>query len=175
MKYYLLNWQEEGNLLPRIRDWTKRLDYQAVRKKELEKLPERVVLFLEENPEVLLSDIIEKPFFLVSKMFWEVSKMYEVRIYGKEVVLLDGINGYAEIYYLPVFPSHTCLSSLSVFNNDSSVLHKIVLDKEKLQYAPPIFSIEGIEKTYLVGRMDFVESILRRGAKGIHLTELEIG
>lgn len=32
MKYYLLNWEEKGNPVPRIRNWMERLDYQAVQK-----------------------------------------------------------------------------------------------------------------------------------------------
>ena len=64
MKYYLLNWEEKGNPVPRIRNWMERLDYQAVQKRELAKLPERTILFLEENQDTLFSDVIEKPFFL---------------------------------------------------------------------------------------------------------------
>ena len=45
MKYYLLNWEEKGNPVPRIRNWMERLDYQAVQKRELAKLPERTILF----------------------------------------------------------------------------------------------------------------------------------
>lgn len=110
MRYYLLNWEETGNPVPRIRNWMERLDYQAVQRRELAKLPERTILFLEENQDTLFSDVIEKPFLLVSKMFWDVSKMYKVPVRGKEMVLLDGVNGFAEIYYMPVYPRYRCLS-----------------------------------------------------------------
>ena len=103
MKYYLLNWEETGNPVPRIRNWMERLDYQAVQRRELAKLLERTILFLEENQDTLFSDVIEKPFFLVSKM-------YEVPVRGKEMVLLDGVNGFAEIYCMPVYPRYRCLS-----------------------------------------------------------------
>ncbi len=87
-----------------------RLDYQAVQRRELAKLLERTILFLEENQDTLFSDVIEKPFLLVSKMFWDVSKMYKVPVRGKEMVLLDGVNGFAEIYCMPVYPRYRCLS-----------------------------------------------------------------
>ena len=29
MRYYLLNWEETGNPVPRIRNWMERLDYRA--------------------------------------------------------------------------------------------------------------------------------------------------
>ena len=164
MKYYLLNWEEKGNPVPRIRNWMERLDYQAVQRRELAKLPERTILFLEENSDTLFSDVIEKPFFLVSKMFWDVSKMY----------LLDGMNGFAEIYYMPVYPRYRCLSEETVFNNDYSVIQELILDKEKIKYVPPVFEVAEVEKDYLICRLDFIESILRRGAKGIKLAELKV-
>lgn len=66
--------------------------------------------FFEENQDTLFSDVIEKPVLLVSKMFWDVSKMYKVPVRGKEMVLLDGVNGFSEIYYMPVYPRYHCLS-----------------------------------------------------------------
>ena len=99
LKKYRLNWEETGNPVPRIRNWMERLDYQAVQRRELAKLLERTILFLEENQDTLLS-----------KMFWDVSKMYKVPVKGKEMVLLDGVNGFAEIYCMPVYPRYRCLS-----------------------------------------------------------------
>ena len=91
-----------------------RLDYQAVQKKRIGGSYRSEPFFLEENSDTLFSDVIEKPFFLVSKMFWDVSKMYEVPTRGKEMVLLDGMNGFAEIYYMPVYPRYRCLSEETV-------------------------------------------------------------
>lgn len=130
--------------------------------------------FLEENQDTLFSDVIEKPFLLVSKMFWDVSKMYDVPVRGKEMVLLDGANGFAEIYYMPVYPRYHCLSEETVFNNDYSVIQELILDKEKIKYVPPVFEVAEVEKDYLICRLDFIESILRRGAKGIKLAELKV-
>ena len=86
-----------------------RLDYQAVQRRELAKLPERTILFLEENQDTLFSDVIEKPFLLVSKMFWDVSKMYKVPVRGKEMVLLDGVTA------LQKFIICQCIHDIVVF------------------------------------------------------------
>ena len=102
------------------------------------------------------------------------SKMYEVPVRGKEMVLLDGANGFAEIYYMPVYPRYHCLSEETVFNNDYSVIQELILDKEKIKYVPPVFEVAEVEKDYLICRLDFIESILRRGAKGIKLAELKV-
>lgn len=103
-----------------------------------------------------------------------MSKMYEVPTRGKEMVLLDGMNGFAEIYYMPVYPRYRCLSEETVFNNDYSVIQELILDKEKIKYVPPVFEVAEVEKDYLICRLDFIESILRRGAKGIKLAELKV-
>ena len=100
--------------------------------------------------------------------------MYKVPVRGKEMVLLDGVNGFAEIYYMPVFPQYHCLSEETVFNNDYSVIQELILDKEKIKYVPPVFEVAEVEKDYLICRLDFIESILRRGAKGIKLAELKV-
>lgn len=172
MKYYLLNWEETGNPVPVIRNWMDRLDYHAVQKRDFSKIPERMILPLEENTDTLFTDIIERPFLLVSKMFWEVSRMYGVPVKGREMVLLDGANGFAEIYYLPVYPQYKCLSGQTVFSNDHTIIRQAVLDKNKMENVPAVFDVAETEKEYLVCRLDFLESILRRGAKGIKVTEL---
>ena len=50
---------------------------------------------------------------------------------------------------------------------------ELVLDKEKVA-SKAVFRFKECDKNGIIGRMDFVESILRRGIKGIKLTELEV-
>lgn len=173
MKYYLLGWEDGGNPVPRIRNWMDRLDLHAMQKKEIAKLPPRILLYLEENPDTLFSDIISSPFFLVSEMVWDVMRKYGVRAEKREIILLDTENGLTALYYLPLLEECDCLSEKSVFNNSRDTLHEIILDQKKAAGLPPIFGIAGMEKDYVIGRMDFVESILRRGAEGIRVTELK--
>mgnify|MGYP000270159639 CR=1 FL=1 len=57
-----------------------RLDYQAVQRRELAKLPERTILFLEENQHTLFSDVIEKTVFAgVKKCFGMYQKCMKCR------------------------------------------------------------------------------------------------
>lgn len=173
MKYYLLSWEDEGNPVPRIRNWMEKIDFHTMQQKEIEKLPSRMLLYIEENPDVLFTDIISNPFFMVSEMVWEVMEKYGEKAEHREVILLDTENGLTGIYYLPLLEECDCLSEKSVFNNSRTILHEIVLDEGKLADLPVIFRIADMEKDYVIGRMDFVESILRRGAKGIRIMELK--
>lgn len=71
------------------------------------------------------------------------------------------------------FEEEDCLAENAVFNLNHSLLKEIVLDGKKLlEHA--IFRIAGVEKTYIVGNLDVVESMLKRGLRGIGLTELQV-
>lgn len=174
MRFYQLSWENIGNPVPKILNWTEKMDYHAVVHKEIWKLPERTLLYIEPNTDTIFPDIINSPFLLVSDKMWEVMKKYRVHAEGKEVVLLDTINGHIGIYYMPHLKEYDCLSDKTVFNNDGSVIQKVVLDSRKLDKLPPVFRIAGVAKDYVIGRMDFVESILRRDAVGLKISETEV-
>ncbi len=174
MKFFLLRWEEKGNPVPRVVNWMAKLDYRAIQTRKIGRLPKRTLLYVENNPETVFSDIISSPFLLVSELIWDVMKKYEIRREGKQIILLDGVYGFAEIYYLPDLQECTCLHADTEFNNDGTIIKKLILDRDVTEKLPPFFRVAGVQKDYVIGRLDFVESILRRGAKGIKLEELEI-
>lgn len=174
MKFFMMDWEENGNPVPRIVNWTEKVDFHAIQTGNLEKLPRRTLLYIENNPDTVFSDIISSPFFLVSEMVWNVMKKYDIKRKGKQIVLLDGVYGFAEIYYLLQLEECECLHADTQFNNDSSIIRELILNRESAKNFPPFFKVAGLQKDYVIGRLDFVESILRRGAKGIRLIELEL-
>ena len=54
------------------------------------------------------------------------------------------------------------------------MIQELILDKEKIKICTSGFEVAEVEKDYLICRLDFIESILRRGAKGIKLAELKV-
>lgn len=174
MKFFLVSWEENRNPVPRIINWMAKLDYHAVQTKEIGKLPKRTLLYIENNPETVFTDIISSPFLLVSSLIWDVMKMYDIGQEGKQIILLDGVYGFAEIYYLQNLQECLCLHANTEFNNDGTIIKKLILDRSVTEELPPFFRVAGVQKDYAIGRLDFVESILRRGAKGIKLEELEM-
>ena len=52
-----------------------------------------------------------------------------------------------------------------------SEIRKVVLDRHKIG-EHSIFRLAGVEKQYIVGNLDVVESILKRGCVGMSLEEL---
>ena len=100
-------------------------------------------------------------------------EMYEPRTVWRETVLLDRENEKVSRYFLPFFEEVDCLSKHTVFNLNRSLLKEIVLDGKKVR-GHAIFRIAGVEKAYIVGNLDVVESMLKRGLRGIGLTELQV-
>ena len=60
-----------------------------------------------------------------------------------------------------------------MYNSTGNRILKLVLDRGKID-ANVVFKVKGLSGNSIVGRLDFVESILRRDARGIKLTLLEI-
>ena len=171
MKYFLI--EEDKKLLerPYIVDWHDKLDVRDLHLERAYKIPERELLIIRSNQETLFTDIISMPFFLISAKVLKIIKMYEPKIRTKEIVLLDKVYGKAERYFLPLFDEVDCLDEESVFNRDHSEIISIVLNLKKLK-GFSIFRIAGVDKQYIVGNLDIVESMLKRGCTGIQLEEL---
>ena len=84
----------------------------------------------------------------------------------------DDKNVKKEVYYLPVLPQITCLAEGSKWNLDKSVLWKGILDLDAVERFS-IFQISDLQRQYTVIRLDILESLLKRGARGIHITQME--
>lgn len=71
----------------------------------------------------------------------------------------------------PILDEINCISEETQFNRIGNRIIRLVLDKEKIKpYAA--FKIKDYGKNCIVGRMDFVESLLRRGVRGIRVEEV---
>lgn len=92
----------------------------------------------------------------------------------KIVFLVDKKNGNFKNYSLPLLREFDCISDKSEFNQDKSVIHKLVLKKERLPFGVPVFVLKGLNTRCIIARMDFMESILRKEANGFILKSVEI-
>lgn len=97
--------------------------------------------------------------------------MYQPDILFKGVKLWDKKSGINATYFLTILDKLDCMSEQTQFNSVGNRVTKLVLDRDKIG-SKAVFEIKGFDRKYIVGRMDFVESILRRGAEGITLEEI---
>lgn len=97
--------------------------------------------------------------------------MYQPDILFKGVKLWDKKSGINATYFLTILDKLDCMSEQTQFNSVGNRVTKLVLDRDKIG-SKAVFEIKGFDRKCIVGRMDFVESILRRGAEGITLEEI---
>ncbi len=173
MKFYLLGTDAAYTNYPKIKKWFGRIDPRDFNIHDAHKIPHRQICMIHENENTVFTSIVDAPFPLVSVEVRKVFDMYEPHIIYKEIVLLDQQHGKAEVYYLPILEELECLNEKSEYNLDKSIIRKGVIDYEKTE-GKAIFRLKGFDHYYMVGRLDLVESILKRNVKGIGLKELEV-
>lgn len=173
MKFYILETDASYTNCPRIKKWFGRIDHRDLNLHDAHKIPYRQLFMIHESETTVFTSIVDKPFPLVSAEVKEVFDMYEPYIPYKEIILLDQKFQRMEVYYLPILEEVDCLHEKSEYNLDKSVIKKGVIDYGKTE-GKAIFRLKGFGHYYMVGRLDLVESILKRNVRGIGLKELEV-
>ena len=169
MNYFLIGKDEIYQKAPNILNWYE--DERLINEKNLNLLENRKVLKIRNEEKIVWTDIISNPNFFVSEKVKRVINKYDNKIKFKQVILLDVIRSEAEVYYLPILKFINCLSEESEIVRNTikrCVIKKDLIKDEK------IFRIGDVNKRYIVARLDLVESILRRGSRGIKLEKIEV-
>lgn len=172
MQYFILENPGNYSALPDIVNWYSVIDVRNIRKDRAHLLQRRELLHVRSNPELVWTDVICKPFLLVSDVVRNILLKYESATPFRQIVLLDEKNGLANTYHLPILESIDCLHDSSVLSIDRSVIKEPVLDLSKVGDTA-VFWIAGVKNVYTVVRLDFAESILRRNTRGIGLRKVE--
>lgn len=169
MRYFLIHTDDQFTTAPNILNWYEKINKHWIKIGDSFRLPQRELLMIESNPATVFTDILSFPFFLVTKKVRKVMEMYAPTTVYKDIVLLDSVNKLVEVYYLPILEHVSCLAKESVLSPDRSIIKSAVIDTSKVGDRS-IFFIDDVRNTYVVARLDIVESFLRRGARGIGLT-----
>ena len=126
-----------------------------------------------EYRERFFPDMICSPFLLLSEVYLKTVMMYQPDVLFKGIKLWNKESGINVTYMLVILDGLECISDKTQFNSVGNRILKLVLNKEKVD-TEAVFRFKECDKNGIIGRMDFVESILRRGVKGIKLTEIEV-
>lgn len=172
MRYFILENPRNCSKLPDVVNWYSIIDVRNILREKAYLLPRRELLYIRSATDLIWADVICKPFLLLSEMIHDVLIKYEPKTLFRQIILLDEKNAESGTYFLPILEQIDCLHESSELNLDKSVIKKAVLDLSKVGDAS-FFWIKTVKSTYTVARLDFVESILRRGAQGISLIPLE--
>lgn len=172
MKYFLIKTNEK-NKIPYGINKNRAIDTRLLTKEKFGRLPVWNVVEMDFPTEGFFPDLICSPFLLLSDVFMETVMMYQPGTLRKGIKLWDRNNGINETYFLTVLDELDCMSDKTQYNSVGNRIIRLVLDKEKIG-EKAVFKIKGYVPNGIVGRLDFVESILRRNVRGIRLSEIEV-
>lgn len=172
MKYFLIE-MDDKNMIPYNINRNHAVDIRMLTKDDFDRLPMWNIVEMDFPREGFFPDMICTPFLLLSETYLKTIMMYQADILFKGIKLWNKESGINATYMLTVLNETECMSNKTQFNSARNRILKLVLDKEKVS-SKAVFRFKECDKNGIIGRMDFVESILRRGIKGIKLTEIEV-
>lgn len=172
MKYFLIG-IDEKNKIPYNINKNRAIDIRTLTREEIDTLPMWNIMEMELPDEGFFPDLLSSPCILISKIFRKTIENYQEDIIYKGIKLWDRNSGINRTYSLTVLPELDCISEKTEFNTVGNRITRLVLDQNKIGFNT-VFQIKGYSKNYIVGRLDFVESLLRRGVQGITLGEIDI-
>ena len=114
-------------------------------------MPREFVLEIEKTKEFIFPDLMMNVYPLISERFREVLLLFDIEIFVKRVVLIDKESREIQSYYL--------LYTENLLNTDFNNFFRVVREEN--------------ENIGFIVNLDFVESLIRRGVKGIEFVEVE--
>ena len=117
-------------------------------------------------------DIMDRGIFMLSDEAYEIFKLYEPATVIKRVLLMEENSNEVYEYIIPILKRIDCLSDRTTFIRGRYIDKGILIGKNIPDTA--LFKIPNVDGMCTVARLDFVESLLKRGMKGICLQTLEI-
>ncbi len=171
MEYYILE-VDKRYVAPVPVDWYGKLDAKTVKNAESLNMPNHTIFFVEENMQMVYTDVIKFPCFMVSKKIKDIVMLYDPSIRFERVIFFSKERGKSTAYYFPFLEEIDCLLEGSEFNKVKSEVKHARVEKEKLA-GKSIIRIGGLSKTCILISMDLANSFLRRDTVGIGLRETE--
>ena len=114
-------------------------------------MPREFVLEIEKTKEFIFPDLMMNVYPLISERFREVLLLFDIEIFVKKVVLIDKESREMQSYYL--------LYTENLLNTDFNNFFRVVREEN--------------ENIGFIVNLDFAESLIRRGVKGIEFVEVE--
>ena len=166
MKYYLVT-VDANYVAPVPVGWYGKIDRKSRWEKKAYQMEKHLMFQTEEHMQMIFTDIVTFPCFMVSKMVHDTIMLYDPYIKFKRIILYSKARKRSMAYYMPF------LRGMEFTETNEQKGGAISLEREKL-VEEVIAEVVYKGKTGIVMRMDLVESILRRGATGIGLEEIQI-
>lgn len=171
MKYFILS-EEVKNSLPQIKNWFGILSAKD-NSERFPYIPAWNMLDTDISEKTLYGDILSFPCILLTEKVFQVLKLYQGTLPFKHIILLDKKTQIFFTYLLVKLPIQDGLREESILDKTRSKLIKGIWDRKRIE-GIPFFLVKEITKPTFIIREDIVESLIRRGIKGIQLQELDM-
>lgn len=168
MKYFLVEVNEQY-VAPAPVGWYGIIDKKTLSKKSPYQMAKHLLFSVESNMQMVFTDVLTVPCFMVSENVRNVIRKYNSFIYFVRIILLDKENRQSMAYYIPYLDTIECTIKKDRNKRDNN----FVVDKKSVEEKVMAEITDG-HSSHVIMRMDLVESILRRGAVGIGLREIQI-
>lgn len=161
MDYYYIK-VDENYTPPSPVGWYGKINKKAWEGKKAYEMPKHFLFPIEKHMQTVFTDIITFPTFMVSSMVRDVIKLYNPFLPYVRIIFFDKNRKKSMAYYLPFL--HKVMGVRAPREEVPAV------EWEKLENREIIEVYDG-SKTWVLCRIDLLESILRRGAVGIGAEE----
>ena len=170
MKYYFLE-TDERNKIPYAINKNHAFDIRHVTKEGLAQFPRWNMTEMIFPQEGFFPDILCRPCLFLSETCIDVLIMYEVDASYRGIKLWDREKGISVTYFLTAMEEVDCISEETTYNRTGNRIEQLVLDKERIGNRVA-FRVKGYKRNGFIARLDYVESILRREARGIRFEQI---
>lgn len=154
MKYFILRQHQYFLDKFHLNDWQGRINPKWMCFQDFHKIPPENVLTADLGENTPFPDIVTAPFLLMSTLMTDVAHMYGESFYKRDVIVIDEQEHQSRHYHLTLLEA---AGYGHILMGVSNLFRMFIKKREEI-----------------VVSQDFAESILRRGAVGIMLEEVDI-
>ncbi len=164
MKYFVVS-VDDNYVAPAFASGYGIIDRKTLHRKKVFEIQKHLLFQVNRHMQMVFTDVITFPCFMVSETVKASIKIYHPFLKYVRIILLQKEKERSMAYYIPY------LEQVEAGRRGSG--KGIFMEREKAGEKAVMEMVEG-DKSYIVMRMDLVESILRRGAIGIGLREIDV-
>ncbi|GEM_PF-637468 len=173
MKYFEVVKKPKIQRAPTLKNWYGSFDVRDISLLNYYKLPERHLFVVDKKEQQLFTDFVTFPFLLISPLVLDVIKMYGDFAITREIILLDGVSGESQMYFLPIFQETDKIQiHYREFQDGLCSNMKDPVSKKTYKLDRNIFWIQDSLTRHTIISLDFAESLLRRNVTGLELKEV---
>lgn len=171
MEYYIVKCNKAYDSIPVPTNWHNKLDIRNICKDKSNNIKPQILLKVIESKNHVWVDFLDFPFPLVSNLIKETMNMYNKTIF-KQIILLDQKYEETKTYNIPVL--EIVLVEIKQKTAKKGFIAEIKSTETRETLETTFFYVKNqFNQLYLVAKIDFLESILRRGARGIEIVPIE--